>query len=80
MSLMASIAHPEKRGVTNAWAPHMRSQNVPEKCLKKKFPQQIRGTPGSSIPLQLPLLGFMPECRAGARGQGPSWGTLMFKY
>lgn len=69
------------RGVTDAWAPHTRSQNVPEKSLKKKkFPQQIHGTPGSSIPLQLPLLGFMPECRAGARGQGPSRGTLLFKY
>lgn len=80
MTLMASLVHPEKQEAS--LMPGLPTRGV-KMCLKKvltKFPQQICGTPESSIPLQLPLLGFMPECRAGARGQGPSWGTLLFKY
>lgn len=42
MSLMASIAHPEKQRAS--LMPGLPSQNVPE-VLKKKFPQQIHMGP-----------------------------------
>lgn len=48
-----------------AWAPHTRSQNVPEKNLKT-IPQRIRGTPGSSVPASAASDGLR------ARGKGDS--------